>query len=294
MREELLIRFTKVKIKITADRIIDLLQDELTRLDISTMPCYVNMGGNSYEDLVDITPDDIFGHLARTGELAKTAAKSPDDYYNFFEPFTGGNKAVIHFAASSGTSAICSHAAKAAESLPNVYVVDTKSLSSGLALLAKYALGLIENGEDNPEKIYESCLEKRKKLQSSFVIDTLECIHKGGRCSALMYYAANLLKIKPVITLDKKTGKMLSREKCKGKIHRVLATYAANTFKKFPNPDLKDLYIIHSCKDEALIKYFVDIATSYYKFENVHVGVTGCNCSIHCGPNTFGLFYFVV
>jgi DegV family protein with EDD domain len=201
--------------------------------------------------------------------------------------------AILHFAASSGISAICSHAQQASERLPNAYVVDTRSLGNGVALLAKYAYKLMEEGETDPKAVYEKCLEKREKLQGSFLIETLECLYKGGRCSTLQYYGANLLKIKPVITLDKSNGKMIIREKCRGKHRNALEDYIKKTFERFPNPELKDLYIQHYCKDEELVKFFVDKVATHYQFENVHVGMPGCNCSIHCGPNTFGLFYFV-
>jgi len=282
-----------MKIKITADRMIDLPLQELVEKDIPTMSCYVNMGGNSYDDMVDITPDEVFEHLRKTGEIAKTAAKSPEDYYKFFKPFTGKDRSVIHFCVSSGISMLYQNAAKAARDLPDTYVVDTRSLSNGIALLVEYARALVAGGEKDPKKIYNLCVERRNKIQDSFMISTLECLHKGGRCSALQYFAANIFGIKPVVTMSKLDGKMQIREKCKGNIRKALATYVANTFKKYPNPDLKDLYIIHYSKDEELIKYYTDIVQSHHKFENIHIGDGSCNSSIHSGPNTFGMFYFV-
>ena len=282
-----------MKIKITADRMIDLPKEKLDELDISTMSCFVNMGGESYEDLIDIFPDDVFEHLRKTGEIAKTAAKSEDHYYDFFKPFASKDTAIIHFATSSGISMLCHNATIAAKRLPNTYVIDTKMLSNGIALLVGYAMELIKNGETNPKKICDLVREKREKLQGSFVIDTLECLYKGGRCSSLQYFGANLLKLKPVITMDSKTGNMIVREKCRGNRKRAVTQYIANTFKKYPDPDLKDLYLIHFCKDKEMVKYFIDTVKSYHHFENVHMGQTGCNCSIHAGPNTFGMFYFV-
>ena len=281
------------KIQITSDRLLDLTDEELKEMNVATMSCYINMGGKSYEDLIDITPDGVFLHLSKTGELAKTAAKSPDDYYNFFKPFVDEGKAVIHFSAASGISAIHDNSAIAAARLPDTYAVDTRSLCNGVALLVGYAIELIENGETDPKKIYDLCCLKREKLQDSFLVDTLECLYRGGRCSTLRYYAANILRIKPAVTLDKTNGKMIVREKCRGSSRRAIADYVANTFKKYPNPDLKTLYIIHYCKDEALIKFFYDTVTSYHKFENVKWGFPSCNCIVHSGPNTFGIFYFV-
>ena len=282
-----------MEIKIMADRMIDLPKEELDSLNISTMSCYVNMNGKSYEDLIDVYPDDIFTQLKKTGKIAQTAAKSPEEYYNFFEPFTGENKAVIHFAVSSGISSIYENAVLAASRLPNTYVIDTRTLCNGIALLAKYAIELIEGGETDAKKVYELCLEKRAKVQGSFLIATLECLRKGGRCSGMQYFASNLLKIKPVITLGKSDGRMQIRDKILGGQRHVLAKYIARTFKEYPNPDLKQLYIAHFCKDELLIQYVVDTVAQHHKFENIQINTGGCNCAIHSGTNTFGIFYFV-
>lgn len=282
-----------MKIKITADRMIDLPDEELKKINVPTMSCYVSMGGKSYEDLIDIFPDDIVDHLNKTGEIAKTAAKSPDEYYNFFKPYVDDGQAVIHFAVTSGISSIFNYATKAAERLPETYVIDSRTLSNGISLLVYYAMELIKNGEDDPKKIYDLCCAKREKIQDSFIIDTLEYLRKGGRCSALQYYAANIFKIKPVISISKTNGKMTIREKCRGNRRRAIADYVANTFEKYPDPDLKNLYVIHYCKDEALIQYFIDTISSYHKFENIKLGFPSCNSTIHSGPNTFGFFYFV-
>ena len=250
------------------------------------------MGGKSYEDLIDITPDDVFAHLRKTGEISKTAAKSPEAYYEFFKPFTDRGDSVIHFSASSKISSISQHSDIAAARLKGVYTFDTKTLSSGMAMLAKYAIALIKGGETDPAKIVALCEERRKKLQSSFLLETLECLYKGGRCSGFQMFGANLFKLKPVITLDD-TGRMVTREKCRGNQPRAIAQYIKNTFAKFPNPDLKNLYIPHCVKDEKMLEYILDTIKLYRKFENVHFNDCSCNSSVHCGPNVFGLFFFV-
>jgi DegV family protein with EDD domain len=279
-------------IKITADRMIDLSDKELESLNISTMSCYISMGGKSYEDLIDVFPDDIFAHLRKTGEVSKTAAKSPDAYYDFFKPFVDRGDSVIHFSAASGISAISHYSDIAASRLKGVYTIDTKTLSNGIALLAKYAIAQIEKGETDPEKIVALCKEQRKKLQGSFLLDTLECLYKGGRCSGFQMFGANLFKIKPVITLSD-TGHMVTREKCRGNLPRAVAQYIKNSFEKFPNPDLKNLYIAHCVKDESLREHFINTVKLYHNFENIHWNDCSCNCAVHCGPNVFGFFYFM-
>lgn len=281
------------KIKITADRILDLPKEQLDELEISTMSVFVNIGEKSYEDMIDITLPQVFANMRETGKLAKTAAKSPEAYYEFFKQFENTHGAVIHFAAASGTSAICSHAIEASKRLKNVYVMDTRTLSCGIGMLVEYAVELVRGGETDPQKILELCQAKRQKLQFSFLIDTLECLHKGGRCSALKYGIAKLLKLKPVVTVDEKTALMSIREKFRGNLKKCLTDYIANTFKKFANPDLDRLYIVATTRNPEFEQHIIDTVKLHHDFKAVKVLPAGCNAGVHSGPNTFGLCYFV-
>lgn len=271
---------------------IDLPKKELDELGISTISCYVNMAGKSYSDLDDITPEDVFTHFEKTKEIAKTAAKSPEIYAEFFRPFVAAGDTVIHFAVSSGISSIYVNAKAAGERVGNVFVIDTLTLSGGIALLVKFALSLIESGETDAKKIYELCLEKRKNVQVSFLIETLDCLYKGGRCNGLQYFSANLLKLKPVIYMNE-TGHMKTREKCRGSHRRAIAQFIENTFKKYPDPDLKQLYVSHFCYDKELRDYVLETIARYKKFENIQLNDIGCNCAIHSGRNSFGICFLV-
>ena len=281
-----------MKIKITADRMIDLSDSELAELDISTISCFVNMGGESYGDLEDVFPEDVFVHFEKTKEVARTAAKSPDHYADFFRPFVEDGCAVIHFAASSGISAICDNSKIAAQRFENVYVVDSLTLSNGIALLAKYAISLIEQGETDVKKIHELCLKQREKVRGGFIIETLDCLYRGGRCSSLQYYGANLLRIRPVIGMDE-TGHMKIRDKYHGNYKRAVAKFIANMFKKNPNPDLKQLYMLHFFKDKKIEEFLVQTVSEYAQFENIYFSASSCNCAIHSGRNTVGMFFVV-
>ena len=278
-------------IKITADRIIDLSKEELDELNISTISCYINLVGVSYSDLEDIFPEDVFSHFEKRRELAKTAAKSPEIYSEFFEQFTSKGDTVIHFAASSGTSAICDNAKIAAEKLKGVFVVDTLTLSNGIALLAKYAISLIRQGETDAQKVYELCLAKRSKVKCSFIIETLDYLYKGGRCSGMQLFGANLFRIRPVVAMNE-SGKMQIREKYRGKYMKAIARYIEHTFKIHPNPDLAQLYLLHFCKDKAIEEFLLAEVAKYHKFENIQVNSGSCNCAIHSGRNTVAMFYF--
>ena len=278
-------------IKIVADRMIDLPDSELSALNIDTISCYINMGDKSYSDMEDVFPEDVFAYMDKTGNVAQTAAKSPAVYSEFFGKFIDDGDTVIHFAVSSGISTIAENAKTAAKDYPGkVFVIDTLRLSFGIAVLAKYALQLISDGETNAETIVERVISKIPKVQGSFLIESLDCLYKGGRCSGLTYYAANLFRIKPVIHMNQ-TGHMVVREKLRGSQSKVLEPYIRNTFEKSPNPDLKLLHVAYTTYDAAVQESILNIVVKYYKFERVQFNDVSCNCCVHSGRNTIGLFY---
>ena len=278
-------------IKIVADRIIDLPKEELTALNIDTISCYINMGNKSYSDLDDVFPEDVFSFMDETGQVAKTAAKSPALYSEFFGQFVAKGDTVIHFAASSGISSIAENAKIAAEDYPGkVFVIDTLLLSNGIALLAKYALKLISDGETDVETIIASVTQKITKVQGSFILDNIECLYKGGRCSGLTYHAVNLLKIKPVIHMND-TGHMVVRENHRGSRKKVLESYIKSTFEKRPNPDTDLLYVVYTTYDKTVQDSILSIVEKYHSFKKVQFNHVSCNCCVHSGRNTVGLFY---
>ncbi|MDR1185789.1 MAG: DegV family protein [Coriobacteriales bacterium] len=277
--------------KLVADRMIDLSDEELAALNIDTISCYINMGDKSYSDLEDVFPEDVFRFMDVTGDVAKTAAKSPAVYSEFFGRFVAAGDTVIHFACSSGISSIAENAKIAAQDYPGkVFVIDTLRLSLGIAMLAKYALRLIAGGENDPARIVALVTEKIPKTQASFLLDTLEYLYKGGRCSGLTYYAGNLLRIKPVIHMDD-AGHMLLRERLRGSQEQVLEPYIRNTFKKQPNPDLSLLCVAYTTYDKALQETIKDIVAKFYDFKQIEFYETSCNCAVHSGRNTIGLSY---
>ena len=280
-----------MSIKIVSDRMIDLPKEELAALNVDTIPCYINMDGKSYSDLDDVFPEDVYRFMDETGRVAQTAAKSPAAYSEFFSKFVERGDTVLHFAVSSGISSIAENAKTAAKDFPGkVYVVDTLLLSNGIALLVKHALRLIANGETDVEKIVDQVESKIPLVQCSFLLDTLDCLYLGGRCSGMTYYAANLLKIKPVIHMNE-TGHMVIREKYRGNQEKVAEQYIRHTFEKYPNPDLSQLYIIYTTDNKAVQESVRKIVEKHHRFEHIQFNYASCNCCVHSGRNTIALFY---
>ena len=149
-----------MKIAISAESTIDLTPELLKEYDIKVLPYKIILGANEFTDGVDVNPEKIFEFVRENKVLPKTTAINEVEYTEFFEGLLKEYDAVIHFCLSSAISSACSHAVEASKKLDNVFVVDTKSLSTGIALLAIDARKLAESGKRQNKFIRE----KQKEL----------------------------------------------------------------------------------------------------------------------------------
>ena len=273
---------------ITSDSTTDLSRELRERYNVSVMPLKITLGDKTYTDGVDITPDDIYAHHDKTGELPKTAATNVGDCLEFFKPFTDAGKTVIHFTISSEMSSTYNNACLAAEELGNVYVIDTKNLSTGGGLLVVAAAEMLNAGLSAEETV-----EKTRALvpcvDASFVIDSLEYLYKGGRCSALAMFGANLLKLKPCIQV--KDGKMDVAKKYRGKFSEVLKQYVKDKITDYSDIELDRVFITHAGCDPELVNEIVELVRKEVPFKEVFMTRAGCTVSSHCGANTLGVLF---
>lgn len=273
---------------ITSDSTTDLSRELRERYNVSVMPLKITLGDKIYTDGVDITPDDIYVHHDKTGELPKTSATNVGDCLEFFKPFTDAGKTVIHFTISSEMSSTYNNACLAAEELGNVYVIDTKNLSTGGGLLVVAAAEMLNAGLSAKETV-----EKTRALapcvDASFVIDSLEYLYKGGRCSALAMFGANLLKLKPCIQV--KDGKMDVAKKYRGKFSEVLKQYVKDKISDYSDIELDRVFITHAGCDPELVNEIVELVRKEVPFKEVFMTRAGCTVSSHCGANTLGVLF---
>ncbi len=277
-----------MKIKITSDSTCDLSQELVLRYDLAILPLAVAMGGTDYHDGVDITPDTIYRHVDAGGELPQTAAINLTQYQEFWKPFASTYDAVIHLNISSEFSSCYQNACLAAESLDNVFVVDSRNLSTGHGLLVLKAAELANSGME-ASQIAQVLRETTVKVHASFVPDCLDYLKKGGRCSSVAALGANLLKLKPCIEV--KDGKMLVSKKYRGNMEKVLREYVADHLASQEDLDLSRIFVTHSGMDEAQVQAIVEQVKSLHPFQEVLVTVAGCTVSSHCGPGTLGVLF---
>lgn len=275
-------------VKITTDSASDLNELFKTR-EIGEFPLYVMLGENQYLDDVDVKPTQIFEFYEKTGELPKTAARSIEDFYEYFKSFTDRGDSVVHIAISSQISATYEYASAAAQRLKNVYVVDGLSLSSGTGLLALAAADLRDNGLDAPH-IVQTLEARKKEVQASFMINTLDFLYKGGRCSGLSAFFGKAFSIKPTLQLI--NGKITVARKFLGNFNKNIVKYVDHTLQKYDRPDKTRIFITHTYADKTAVDAVRARLVEYgFAPENIIETLAGSTITSHCGKSTLGILY---
>ncbi len=277
-----------MRIKITADSTCDFSPEYIRAHGIGIVPLTVSMGGKDYTDGADILPEDIFRHVEAGGELPKTAAVNTESYRKAFREAPETSAAVIHFNISSDFSSCHSNAVAAAEGL-NVRVIDSRNLSSGIALLAAEAVDMAEAGCGDVNAICAHVNTLIDKVDASFVVDRLDYLHKGGRCSTVAMLGANLLKLRPCIEVV--DGKMIVGKKYRGTYARCLKQYVDDRLRNPDAVNAKRIFITHtgvSREDFELVRAEV---LSRKAFDEVLEVRAGCSITSHCGQGTLGVLF---
>lgn len=278
-----------MRIAISAESTIDLPKEQLERFDIHTLPFTLILGDESVLD-GEIKPEKLFEFTEKTGVLPKTSAVNEFQCREHFKSLKDmGYDAIIHFALSSGISSACSNAMRVKDEFKDVYVVDTKSLSTGIALLAIQARKLADKGL-SPKEIYEISESRVKDVQASFSLESVNYLYKGGRCSMLSMLGANLLHIKPEIYVHTDTGTMSAGKKFRGPMKKVVLSYVDDTLEQFNNPDLSLVFITYSTAPDDVVEAVKD-RLSKRGFKEIIPTHAGGTISCHCGPHCLGILY---
>ena len=275
-----------MKIVISAESTIDLPKELLDKYNIKTTPFTINLGDELIEDHFGVSKE-IFEFVDKSKKLPKTSAVSPDQFKTHFENLKKDYDAIVHVSLSSLISSAYNNACMVAKEMENVYVVDSKSLSTGIALLAIKGKDLIDEGKDAKE-IFETLQALTPKVEASFVLERLNYLYKGGRCSALALLGANILKIKPQIILS--DGRMIVGKKYMGNMTKVVDKYIDDLLDNNQNPILEHVFITHSSPMPEAEK----ILTEKLKnrgFKYIHNTLAGGTISSHCGPNCIGVLF---
>lgn len=278
-----------MKIKITSDSTCDLSQQQLKNNDIGIIPLYVILGEKSCRDGINVTADEVFDYIKTTGELPHTAALSEDEYAEFFKKILKDYDELIHFNISSKASLTHENAKRAAERFKGkVHVIDSLHLSTGQGLLVLKACDMLKEGKSSAD-IVDSINAMRLKVNTSFVPDTLDNLHKGGRCSLAALMGAKVLKLHPMI--DMKDGKLYAKKKYMGNLDRCLKSYVADLAETYPDYDKTRCFITHSyCPTETVAKVREQVQNLFH-FDEITETFAGCTVCVHCGQGTLGVLF---
>lgn len=280
------------KIIISTDSPADVPPEIREKYDIRVIPLHILMGNDCFEDGVNVTPDDLFRFYRETGTLAKTSAVSVAEYEDFFRALTADGSSVVHISFTSKLSSTHQDAVIAAQEFDNVYVVDSKSLTTGITLLCIKAAELAAAGAD-AQTIAHELEYKREKVVTTFVLDKLEFLHKGGRCSGLTALGANVLGIKPSIVM--RDGALVVGKKYRGKIENCQMQYVRDLLEQYQGQiDTDRAFLSHTeGVSDAQLKALQKEIHKTVRFKEYFISTVGCTITAHCGEKTFTLEFML-
>lgn len=277
-----------MNIKIISDSTCDLSADLLAAHDITLAPLTVVKGDSQFKDGLTITAADIFAHVAAGGDLCSTAANSIGEYEDIFAQYAPHYDGVIHINISSEFSSCYQNACIAASEYPNIRVIDSRNLSTGQGLVVLKACELAKSATDL-DALAQELRDFTEKVEASFLVDKLDYLVKGGRCSSAAALGANLLNLKPCIEV--RDGKMIVVKKYRGKYDKCLSNYVKDRLAQREDLDQNILFVTKTNVSDECYQAVMDAVQEHGKFQHVYETTAGCTVSCHCGPGTLGILF---
>lgn len=277
-----------MNIKILSDSTCDLPKELLAKHNITLIPLTVIKNNADFKDGVDITPADIFAHVVAGGALCSTSAGSVGEYEDVFQSYAKEYDAVIHISLGSGFSSSYQNACVAASDFDNVYCLDSMNLTTGQGFIVLKAAAMAQAGME-PKAIVEELNKIAPKVEASFLVDKLDYLAKGGRCSSAAALGANLLNLKPCIEV--KDGKMSVVKKYRGNYAKCLGSYVKERLENREDIDRDTLFITRTVISDDCARAVYEAVDVHGHFTNVYTTTAGCTISCHCGPGTLGVVF---
>lgn len=280
-------------VKVISDSTCDLSPELVERYDIDIIPLHIVLQQKEYLDGKNITPDEIYAWAEENQTTPKTSAPSIEDAINVMKPYVEEGRELVCFSISEDMSTSANVMRIAAEELEaedRVFVINSQNLSTGIGLLVIEAAIMAREGRSGAEIVAEIG-KLIPKVRASFVVDTLEYLYRGGRCSGVAAFVGGAFKLHPTIVVE--NGKMLPTKKYRGKMNSVLLNYAKDQEANLKKARPQRVFITHSGCDEELLKSVHDYLESLGIFEEILITRAGGVISCHCGPGTLGVLYIL-
>ena len=278
------------KVVLFADSTSDLTSELRERYNVHTCEYHININNHDYTDNVDITSDELFDIYFKTKKLPKTSCINQDDYYTAFKPYLDEGCEVVCITLGSGISNSFQNLKALSERVEGIYAVDSGNLSTATGLLVIEAAKWIEQGLSGQE-VYDKVIALKPHSHASFVLDTLEFLKAGGRCSALAAFGASLFSLKVSINVDNKDASMAPGKKYRGGLSKVMPEYIKDQLTSYKNIRKDRIFFTHSGLPQELVDLGVKTIKELADPEEVCVTRASCTISSHCGPNCFGVLF---
>ena len=278
-----------LNVKITCDSTCDLTPELYARYGVSVIPLCVALGDRLCRDGEDIAPEELFSYVEETGKLPTTSAISVGEYANFFRPLVANGYEIVHINLSSSLSSSHQNARIAAQAVGNVSVVDSQSLSTGSGHLVILAAELASAGYDGAY-IAKALNDMKGHLDVSFVLQTLDYLHKGGRCNGIARFGANMLKLRPEIIMENGTlhvGKLY-----RGSMEKSILDYVRGRLEGAGQVNYDRIFVTHSGVPREIVDQVIALVKELHPFEEVIETIAGSTISCHCGPCCLGVLFF--
>lgn len=278
-------------VKIISDSTCDLTRELLERYHVTILPLHVLLGDTEYLDGKNITPDEIYTWSDQNKTTPKTSAPSVAEAVELFRPYVEAGDELICFSISDTMSSSGNSMRLAAQELEaeeRIHVIDSENLSTGVGHLVILAAELAQAGKP-AEEIIRSVEAMRPLVRSSFVVDTLVYLHRGGRCGGLTALAGSMLRLHPKIIVE--NGSMIVGKKYRGKIDKVILNYVQDMEADLKQAREDRIFITHSNCDDATVQAVYDYLDSLQHFKEIFITSTGSVISSHCGPGTLGVLF---
>lgn len=283
------------KILLSADTPCDIGNELKERYRVSLFPLHIILDGKQYTDGVDITSAELNKAWWEHKLLPRTAAINPEEYVSYFLPYVEDGYDIIHVSLGSGLSCCFQNAQIASDTLKDkgtIYVIDSCSLSTGFGLLVCEAGERIQRGLP-AEQIVLEVTALAPYTRASFILDTLEFMRAGGRCSSIAQIGAALMNLKPTILVrNDLQGSMVVGKKYMGKLIPSLMKYVDDQLKDRTDLVLDRIFITHSDLDDpSIIDQITKRIRELQPFREIVETSASCTISSHCGPNTLGVLF---
>lgn len=278
-------------VKIISDSTCDLTRELLERYHVTILPLHILLGDTEYLDGKNITPDEIYTWSDQNKTTPKTSAPSVAEAVELFRPYVEAGDELICFSISDTMSSSGNSMRLAAQELEaeeRIHVIDSENLSTGVGHLVILAAELAQAGK-TAEEIIRSVEAMRPLVRSSFVVDTLVYLHRGGRCGGLTALAGSMLRLHPKIIVE--NGSMIVGKKYRGKIDKVILNYVQDMEAELKQAREDRIFITHSNCDDATVQAVYDYLDSLQHFKEIFITSTGSVISSHCGPGTLGVLF---